>query len=95
MHVEYAITSNLNLMGTDAIPEMGQITQFGNNFSVSLHPETTAEADRIFAALSAEGKVLMALGHTFWGAYFGACTDRFGVQWMVNVQGATPQAQES
>ncbi|MDE0235566.1 MAG: VOC family protein, partial [bacterium] len=28
----------------------------------------------------------MPLGDTFWGAYFGACTDRFGINWMVSYQ---------
>jgi len=26
------------------------------------------------------------MGDTFWGAYFGYLTDRFGVQWMVNFE---------
>jgi len=23
----------------------------------------------------------------FWGAYYGSCTDKFGVQWMFNCTG--------
>ena len=30
------------------------------------------------------GKVTMALQETFWGAYYGNCTDKFGIQWMLN-----------
>jgi PhnB protein len=26
----------------------------------------------------------MPMTDTFWGAYFGMCTDKFGVNWMVN-----------
>jgi PhnB protein len=26
----------------------------------------------------------MPMQDMFWGAYFGSCTDRFGVMWMVN-----------
>ncbi len=26
----------------------------------------------------------MELQEMFWGAYFGSCTDQFGVQWMFN-----------
>ena len=26
----------------------------------------------------------MPLAETFWGAYYGLLTDRFGVNWMVN-----------
>jgi PhnB protein len=26
----------------------------------------------------------MPLEETFWGAYFGMCEDKFGVNWMIN-----------
>ncbi|MDP4263697.1 MAG: VOC family protein, partial [Bacteroidota bacterium] len=26
----------------------------------------------------------MPLDKMFWGAYFGMCTDKFGIQWMVS-----------
>ena len=38
----------------------------------------------LFAKLSDGGNVTMPLQDTFWGAYFGMWTDRFGVNWMVN-----------
>ena len=43
-----------------------------------------AESDRLFAALSAGGKVETAMQDMFWGDYFGSFRDRFGVQWMIN-----------
>lgn len=45
------------------------------------------EARRIFEALADGGDVDMPLGETFWSPLFGSCTDRFGVAWMVNVDG--------
>jgi PhnB protein len=42
-------------------------------------------AERIFAALSEGGEVIMPLGPTFWAPLFGMCTDRFGTGWMVDV----------
>ena len=51
---------------------------------INLEPDTRAEADRLFNALSAGGKMEMPMQDMFWGAYFGSCTDKFGVQWMVN-----------
>ncbi len=42
------------------------------------------EAAFNFLALAEGGTVTMDLQDMFWGAYFGALTDRFGVQWMVN-----------
>lgn len=84
MHVEMPITGGHVLMGTDALESMGHTLTFGNNFSINLEPDTRVEADRLFAALSAGGKVTMPLTDMFWGAYFGTLIDQFGVQWMVN-----------
>lgn len=85
MHVALRIGEN-TLMGTDALTSMGQTLTMGNNVSLSLHPETKEEADRIFAALGEGGTVTMPLQDMFWGAYYGMLTDRFGVQWMINVE---------
>jgi PhnB protein len=54
-------------------------------FSLSISVPTTADADRVFAALADGGKVQMPLGKTFWSPRFGMLTDRFGVGWMVSV----------
>jgi PhnB protein len=58
---------------------------FGDNFQISLVADDKAEADRVFAALSAGGRVTMPLANAPWGPYFGMCADRFGVQWMVSL----------
>lgn len=84
MHVALPIGEN-TLMGTDTLESMGQKVTMGNNISLSLHPKTKEEADRIFKALSEGGQITMPLEDTFWNAYFGMLTDKFGVQWMVNV----------
>jgi len=72
------------LMGTDAPPSMGFHLQFGDNVHINLEPDTRAETKRLFDALASGGKVTMELQEMFWGAYYGACTDKFGVNWMVN-----------
>lgn len=84
MHVELPILGGHVLMGTDAPESMGFQVRAGNNVHVYLEPETRAEADRLYQALSAGGKVEMPIQDVFWGAYFGSCIDRFGVQWMVS-----------
>jgi len=38
----------------------------------------------LFEGLSKNGNILMPLTNTFWGAYFGMFTDKFGVNWMIN-----------
>jgi PhnB protein len=90
MHVALPISEKSILMGSDALESMGQNFTTGDNFSVCISAESRAEADKVFGALAADGKVTMPLADAFWGAYFGMVTDRFGVQWMVNCE-AQPQ----
>ena len=74
------------LMGSDTMPSMGHKYEEGNNVQISLHPTTKEEADKLFKGLSAGGSVEMEMQDTFWGAYFGAFTDKFGIRWMINYQ---------
>jgi PhnB protein len=84
MHVALPITGGHLLLGSDCPESMGRKLTVGNNFYINLEPDTRAEADRLFAALSAGGKVDMPMQDMFWGAYWGCFADRFGVQWMIN-----------
>jgi len=84
MHVELPILGGHILMGTDAPESMGFKLAIGNNSYINLEPDSRAEADRLFEALSAGGKVEMPMQDMFWGAYFGSFADRFGVNWMIN-----------
>lgn len=84
MHIELPIMGGHVLMGTDAPESMGFNVIVGNNVHISLEPDTRAETKKLFAALSAGGKITMELQDMFWGAYYGSCTDKFGVQWMFN-----------
>lgn len=84
MNVQLPILGGHVLMGTDAPESMGfQLVQ-GNNVYINLEPDTRAETDQLFAALSEDGKVETSLEEMFWGDYFGSLTDRFGVKWMFN-----------
>jgi PhnB protein len=58
-----------------------------DGFALSLTALNPAEAERVFTALSAGGKVDMPLNKTFFSPAFGMLTDRFGVKWMVYVEG--------
>ena len=91
MHIELPILAGHVLMGTDAPPSMGFTCAPGNNVHINLEPDTRAEADRLFTALSAGGQVQMPLQDMFWGAYFGSFRDRFGVHWMVNCAQPAPK----
>lgn len=84
LHVSLPVGSaGCVLMGSDCPPSFPNGVQ-GNLFNVSIATDSKEEADRLFSSLSAGGKVNMPIADTFWGAYFGMFTDKFGVQWMVN-----------
>ena len=82
LHVELPILGGHILMATDAPKEMGMTLTQGNNMHINLEPETRKETKRIFDALSTGGKIHMPLEDMFFGAYFGECTDKFGINWM-------------
>ncbi len=84
MHVSLPIGKDTILMATDALESLGHKLNAGNNFYIYLETESKKEADRIFNSLSVGGKVEMPMQDQFWGAYYGAFADKFGVQWMVS-----------
>jgi PhnB protein len=83
MHVTLPIGKNTILMGSDSNTASGDV-KFGHNISISINTDSIAEADKLFNGLSAGGNVTMPMNKTFWGAYFGIFTDKFGIDWMVN-----------
>ena len=84
MHVSLPVGSSV-LMGSDTSSFAPPLVT-GNNFSLSINVDSREQCDELFAKLSAGGTVTMALQETFWGAYFGSWTDRFGINWMVNYE---------
>lgn len=85
MHLSLTIPGGHTLMISDVASSWGGDGLVkGNNFYISVHPETRAECDRLFAALAEGGEVESEMSEEFWGDYFGSLKDRFGVQWMLN-----------
>lgn len=86
MHISLPI-GNTVLMGSDRNEAFDSPTFIpGNNFSLSLTPDSKEESDRLYAALSEGGNASMPMADTFWNAYFGMLVDKFGVQWMINYE---------
>lgn len=83
MHVHLILPNNLAIMASDIIPGQSVLSA-GNNFSLSIDAESEEEATIFFNGLMQEGQITMPLQKTFWGAYFGMGTDKFGIQWMMN-----------
>lgn len=84
MHISLPIGNGTVLMATDALESMGHKIEVGNNFHISIDADTKQEADELFKKLSSGGTVMIPMDKMFWGSYFGMCTDKFGVQWMVS-----------
>ncbi len=89
MHAMLETPSGYTLMASDMPPVMEH--QPGNSMAVSLSGDEAAELRRYWEALSADGTVTMPLERQMWGDDFGACTDRFGVSWMVDIAGSPQQ----
>ena len=85
MHVSLPVGSSV-LMGSDRGPGFGPPLVAGNNLSISIQGRSREHCDDVFARLSAGGKATMPLQEMFWGAYYGMCTDRFGINWMINYE---------
>ncbi len=84
MHIALPVNDGNVLMATDAVGKYAEDAVFGNNVSLSVGADSKEEADRIFSGLANGGEITMPLSDAFWGAYFGMCKDKFGIQWMVN-----------
>ena len=91
MHVSFPIREGI-LMGSDVPSVFGAPPVTGSNVQISVSAESREDADKVFAGLSEGGMVTMPMMDMFWGSYFGSCTDKFGINWMVSVD--QPQSED-
>lgn len=84
MHISLPISKETVMFGCDSTQAFENSTITGNNISLSIETDSIEEATRIFNGLSEGGNVIMPLDKTFWDAYYGMFTDKFGINWMVN-----------
>ena len=77
LHAQISL-GGTTLMGAD-IPKAEPM----RSAYLSLSVDSSSEAERIFAALSDGGQVLMKLEETFFAFRFGQVRDRFGINWMI------------
>ena len=89
MHVAVQLPDGQMIMASDMLEGVGPPRVEGTTVSLSVHPTSRNEADRIFTGLAEGGTVTMPMADQFWGDYYGALTDRFGMHWMVNYNEAT------
>ena len=83
MHAELRADNGIVFMASDTPARMEYHP--GNNISMSISGDDEAEIKGYFQKLSAGGTVTMPLEKAIWGDSFGMCTDKFGINWLVNI----------
>lgn len=86
MHSTLTTKGGMVLMASDTPNQMDYTP--GNNYSLSLSGEDEAELRGYWEKLSEGGTITMPLEPAPWGDIFGMCTDKFGVNWLVDIAGA-------
>ena len=89
MHAELRAPNGILFMASDTPPGMN--VSVGSTISMSLSGDDEPQLRSYFQQLSADGAVTMPLEPAPWGDTFGMCTDRFGVNWLVNILGTQAQ----
>jgi PhnB protein len=85
MHSMLEADNGITFMAADTPKGMDYTP--GNNYSMSLSGDDDATLQGYFDKLSEGGSVAMPLEKAPWGDRFGMVTDKFGVQWLVNITG--------
>ena len=85
MHSQLDSDHGITLMASDTPP--GMEFKPGTNVSISLSGDDEKTLHGYWDKLSAGGKTTMPLEKAPWGDTFGMCTDKFGIQWLVNIAG--------
>lgn len=71
----------VEFMAYDASPDTP--INHGNQIHMSVDVDSREKAQKIFESLSHQGQVHHNFREREWG-YYGRCTDKFGINWMVN-----------
>lgn len=86
MHAQLETDAGYTLMGSDTPP--GMAYNRGDNITVSLSGDDGDLLRGYWEKLAEGGTVGVPLEKQMWGDEFGALTDRFGINWMVNISGS-------
>ena len=85
MHGQLTTDDGLTLMASDTPSSMDY--QPAQGISVSLSGNESDRLHAVWDGLSEGGMAIMPLAPAPWGGEFGMLVDRFGITWMVNVNG--------
>ena len=82
MHATFECEAG-SFMASDGPP--GNKMNVGNNVSLSLHYNSEGKIQKAFEGLAEGGTVLMPLQETYWAHRFGMLIDKYGFNWMFNM----------
>lgn len=85
MHGQLTTPAGFTLMGADTPSSMP--ASEGSTITISLSGNGDEGLRDYWDKLADGGTVTMPLEQAPWGDWFGQLTDRFGVDWMVNISG--------
>lgn len=75
---------DIKLMASDT----AQASEKAAKVSISLGGIDEEKLRKVFDQLSEDVEVKYPLKKEFWGDIFGSITDKYGIEWMVNIQAA-------
>lgn len=84
MHIALPIGKNF-LFGNDILEIMGRVDENENRSKIAITAENKEEAYKLFNGLSADGQIEMPLDENPDGTYFAMFRDKFGIEWMVQL----------
>jgi PhnB protein len=83
MHAQLETDKGFTLMASDTPPGMDFTP--GDNLKISLSGDDEQELRGYWDKLAEGGSVTMPLEKQMWGDLYGMCTDKYGVNWMVDI----------
>jgi PhnB protein len=83
MHSMLKANNGITFMAADTPNSMEYLP--GKNISMSLSGDNESELREYWGKLSQGGTIHMPLEKAPWGDVFGMLTDKFGIEWMVNI----------
>lgn len=85
MHAMLEADNGITLMGSDTPNRMEY--KEGKRISISLSGDNNEELQSYWEKLSDGAEIREPLVKAPWGDTFGMLTDKFGIEWMVNIAG--------
>jgi PhnB protein len=89
MYISLPIGQSNVLVANDVPEFLGRVNERENRSKILIRAESQAEADKLFAGLSAGGEVEAVMGQSPWCAYYGAFRDKYGIEWLIEVDTKT------